>query len=387
MKFDLELGRYRDFEPRSSCYLGGGGGGGNTTTIQKSDPWEPAQQYLKKALSEADRLYGSGAGNQYDMDAYNKAMAAYNASGTGQLTQQQFQADPQLFNRYERNYAAYQAANPNRPQGPAPTLDQFALPGGQTSSNPLAPAYYPGKAIADLSPETLAAQNLTTQRALAGSSVQNQAKGLLGDTLAGNYLSPDSNPYLKANVDRALGDVTAKVNSTFGGAGRYGSGINQQVLARELGNTATQAYGQNYDAERNRQMQGLLFAPQMAASDYADLSALAGVGSAKDTYAQGLINEDINKYNYNANAPLTALQRYGQLVSGANAGGTTTNQTPYYGNAAGSALGTGLLGASLGSTYGASAAGLLGSQTPWLFGGPTGALIGGGLGLLGGLLS
>lgn len=40
----------------------GGGGGGNTTTIQKADPWEGQQPYLKDIYAQTGGLYGSGMG-------------------------------------------------------------------------------------------------------------------------------------------------------------------------------------------------------------------------------------------------------------------------------------------------------------------------------------
>lgn len=38
------------------------GGGGNTTTVQKSDPWEGQQPYLKDIYAQTGGLYGSGMG-------------------------------------------------------------------------------------------------------------------------------------------------------------------------------------------------------------------------------------------------------------------------------------------------------------------------------------
>ena len=38
------------------------GGGGNTTTVQKADPWEGQQPYLKDIYAQTGGLYGSGMG-------------------------------------------------------------------------------------------------------------------------------------------------------------------------------------------------------------------------------------------------------------------------------------------------------------------------------------
>lgn len=39
---------------------GKGGGGGSTTTVQKADPWEGQQPYLKDIFNQAQKLYQSG---------------------------------------------------------------------------------------------------------------------------------------------------------------------------------------------------------------------------------------------------------------------------------------------------------------------------------------
>ena len=348
------------------CSFGGGGSpSGNTTTVQKSDPWEGQQPYLKQQMGEAQRLYGGGIGSttpQYDMNAYNAAQTAYNSSGS---------PGGMVWSAKQQRMVPGPSTGPT---GTAPKLSDFALPGGgtTTTSSQLAPEYYPGQTIADQSPETLLAQNLTTDRALSGSPLMNSAQGLLTDTMQGDYLN--SNPYLDQNVNKALDTVQQRVNSAFGQGGRFGSGINQGVLAKEMGDTASQMYGQNFDQERSRQMQGMLFAPQMANQDYFDIGQLANVGMQKEGRSQGLINEDVNKYNYNANLPANALRNYIGLTGG-NFGGTQTSSSPYYQNQGASALGGALGGASLGGSLG----GMLGMTNPY------GALLGGGLGLLGGL--
>ena len=42
--------------------MNSGGGGGNTTTVQKADPWEGQQPYLKDIYAQTGGLYGSGMG-------------------------------------------------------------------------------------------------------------------------------------------------------------------------------------------------------------------------------------------------------------------------------------------------------------------------------------
>lgn len=353
---------------------------GSTTTVQKSDPWEAQQPFLKQGLSEASRLYGGGVGGgapEYDRVGYQKALDAYNASGGAGATQNAdgsvsyggqtlWPSGGNYFTPDGKNMGTLAELN-KKATGAMPTLDQFKIPGtGGGTNSLLAPEYYPGKTIANQSDEYLTAQEMAKQRAIEGSPITNSAKGYLTDVLSGDYLSPDSNPFFGKTVDRALDKVQGRVNSAFGGAGRFGGGMNQQILAEELGNTANQMYSDNYNRERTAMDRGLLFAPQLANQDYYDIGQLQTVGAQKEGRAQDLINQDIAKYNYEAQLPFNALSNYNQLISG-NYGGTQTSTSPYYQNNTAGLLGAGLGVASMfGGGGGLLSFGNGGGPLPWL---------------------
>lgn len=277
---------------------GGGGGGSSTQTIQKADPWEGVQPYIKDYLA------------------------------VGQATTQ-------------------------RPYN-----------------------FYNGDTVAGFSPEQELGFNLTTQRALAGSPTLNAANNSLTNTLNGNFLSPDSNPYLKGNVDRALNDVQSRINSQFNN-NNFGSTAHQETLQRGLGEQANALYGQNYTNERNNMMQGTSLAPSLANADYMDASMLQGVGAQRQGLANQYLGNANNAFTGAANFPYDQLSRYGDVVrAGQGVGGTQTNtgpnpnqQSPLAG-----AAGGGLIG------YGLASQGILGAamkSNPWL---------GAGIGAVGGLL-
>lgn len=245
----------------------------------------------------------------------------------------------------------------------------------------LAPKAYQGQTYADFSPLQQQAMDLTTQRATNGSPINTANAGLLTDTLNGNYLNPDTNPYLKDTYDQAAKSVQGTVNGAFGQAGRYGSGLNQQTLGNSLDNLATGIYGQNYQQERSRQAASSALAPQVANQDYTDLSALSNVGSQQQGQSQNAINDAITRFNSATAAPGQNIQNYIGLLNGAggNYGSSTgTTTQPYYQNNA--ATGLGLLG-SLGGMGGLGS--LLGSGTaaatglPWLANAGIGSQLGG----------
>jgi len=225
----------------------------------------------------------------------------------------------------------------------------------QSIYNQGAPGYYPGQTVAPFSAETEAALGAQTNRALQGSPLTSAAQQQLTDTMSGKYLDPNTNPYLMPMANNIAASVLPQINAGFEGRGRYGSPMSQRAASYGLTDAlATQAYN-NYNNERTRQTQGMLFAPSLANQDYTDIAQLADVGAQREGMTQAGINADVNQYNYNANLPNNWLAQYMNIIQGQYGGsGTTTQSTPYYSNRAASGLGGAIGGGALG--YGAGGA-------------------------------
>lgn len=102
-----------------------------------------------------------------------------------------------------------------------------------------------------------------------------------------------------------------------------------------------QAAGQlgNIYGQQLAQQQGFAnLAPTLAAQDYLDIDRLRGVGQQVEGLGQRALQDQINRFNFQQEAPQQALDRYLQRVSGINLGQTTTQA-----GASGSPLG-GVLG-------------------------------------------
>ena len=252
-----------------------------------------------------------------------------------------------------------------------------------------APEYYPGNTVAPMDDATKQALALQEERALGGNAGMTAAQNQLAQTMSGDYLNKnpfmqsEGNPELDAMVQRAIGQANAGTAGNYASAGRYGSGAFNAAANDAAGNIASSMYGQAYDNdqnrklsawnnERNNQIKGMMFAPQLAAADYQDLAALSEVGTARENSAQELINADVDKYNYDANQPASNLQGYANLIYGSGSPGMSGSSSSSGGrnNPLGGALSGGLAGGGLGY--------LLGQ-------GSTGGLIGAGLGGLLGL--
>lgn len=197
---------------------------------------------------------------------------------------------------------------------------------------------------ANKNPNLAGAQNMIADRAQAGSPLMPAAQQGLLSTIRGDGLSPDSNPLLKQNVDTAMGQAKAAVNANFTGDNN-GNSAHQEWLARTLGQTAGQMYGDNYNRERGLQMQGILSAPSMAASDY----------------------NDANQLFQSTQLPWANLDNYARIVGSIPSGsGNTTSQQPYFtnplGNLAGGAMAGGAIGGPWGAGIGAGLGLLLGGR-------------------------
>lgn len=205
-----------------------------------------------------------------------------------------------------------------------------------------APSYYPGQTYAPMSSYTKQGLDALAQRGAYGSDLSRSAQSELTDTINGKYLN--SNPYLQGAINAAVqpitnafsGEVMPGIDSNFSAAGRYGSGLQgaayndaNTTLAQQIGNVSTNMAYQNYGDERQRQMQAMLFAPEMAAQDYKDILALQDAGRGYDQYNQGILDADMARYDYNQNADYNWLSNYIGLLGGFPGNSSTqTAKTP-----------------------------------------------------------
>lgn len=243
----------------------------------------------------------------------------------------------------------------NKSEPPAfvqPWSEQLMNRGAALSNTPYNP--YPGQKIADQAPETAQGLNMTAARAQNGSPLMKSTQQNQLDTVNGAYMSPDSNPYLKANVDRALGDVSTRVNSQFNN-NDYGTTAHQETLARALGDQANQLYGANYSAERTNQMRAAMFAPQLAQADYADATALLGVGDARRSLSQEGLNQQLADWTERQQDPYKKLDTLASTISTASGGYANSSSSapnPYQTNPVAGMIGGGMAGYGLGQMAG-----------------------------------
>lgn len=240
------------------------------------------------------------------------------------------------------------------------------------------PEYFPGQTYVSPSASTQAGLQAAQTRALQGSPLVPLAQQQTGRTISGEYLSGNPffqqafNPAARA-AEQSYMDAMGKIGSTYGAAGRYGSGAMGDVqdraagqFAQSLTDTAGKLAYQNYDAERARQMAAIGSAQNLAEADYGDIQRLLTVGQAQEGYQAQAMQDAINRYNYQQNLPAAQLQQFLGAAYGSPMGGVTTSMVPTYSNPTANLLGGGVAGYALsggnpyGAAGGAALAGLLG---------------------------
>ncbi len=232
------------------------------------------------------------------------------------------------------------------------------------------PQQYQGNTVVPFAPQTEEALQGITDRATNGSPVIGQAQTLVGDTLAGKYLSPDSNPYLDATFKKAADQSYNTLTSEFARSGRNVNAA-APVQGDILSNLSSQIYGGAYNNERDRQTQALAYASPLAESDYRDLAALQGVGQTVEDKTGQIIADQQGRWNYDQQLPGSNLDDFLRRVSG-NIGSSSTTQLPdVYRNRTAGGLGGAAAGYQVGNSFGGN-------------GGLYGALLGGLLGAYGG---
>lgn len=246
-------------------------------------------------------------------------------------------------------------------------------------------AQYPYDTVAPTSQYTTSGIGQIAERAAAGSPLQQPLQQGMREILSGDRLM-EGNPYFSAMAGRVRDEVMPGINATFGGMGRTGGGLHQESLSKGLGDSIGALAYQNYGDEADRQLKAMAMAPGIMANDYADANALLGIGGLEQQRAQEFINADVERFNFEENAPWSLLGRYADLAyPAAGMGRTETGKAAGPGgNPIGGALSGGLLGYGIGTSP--MMASLGGSMMPWAMGGPIGAAAGAGLGLLGALL-
>lgn len=282
------------------------GGSNKQTQANTNEPWAPAQPLLKQGLTDAQGVYNSGTAFDPYMGSTVVPWSSPTQQGMNGITGIADQVQPSLNNNLWRV-----AENAN---------------------------------LNGLNATQLGVMGRLTKQAATPFNV-------------------NDNPGFQSVLKQATDSAGQAVDMGASAAGRYGSGIHQGNVAREVGNVAGQLTSNEYNDYKNRQdaantslfnagqtQQNNINANTDALSNaynatQAPLQNKMGVGSMYEDLAGRTMNDQLRIWQGQQQAPKSALEWLSAIGSGAgNLGGTTqqTSQGPKanpFGQAIGGPLG------------------------------------------------
>ena len=205
-----------------------------------------------------------------------------------------------------------------------------------------------------------------SERAVAGSPLQAAGRQTMQRTVQGDYLDPNTNPFLAQNFNTMAGRVRENIGQNFGGHS-FGGTAHDEMLARSLAEAGANMYGRNYELERGRQQQAAFGAPAYAAQDYGDINRQFGYGALGRELGAEQLADATARFRWDEERPFSNLARFQATTSGAGQYGQQTTSQPFYRNQAGGMLSGALAGSQM--------AGMMPGMDPWM-----GMLAGGYLG-------
>jgi hypothetical protein len=204
---------------------------------------------------------------------------------------------------------------------------------------------YQGQTVAGLGSTTQGGIN-GIKGAVSGLPGSTSAQNNLSDYASGKYLA-DGNPYYKERLNNEINDSNSLIQSQFSGSGRYGSGANTGVLAKNTNNMLLQGLENDYNRQQANQFAATsqidaansnLFQNQLAGNQ-----AQIGAGQLQDQNKQAKLTADFTKWQSQDMKPWTRLGLLQSAAAGSAGNYGTNTQTqsqPFNGLQAAGALGS-----------------------------------------------
>ena len=161
-----------------------------------------------------------------------------------------------------------------------------------------------------------------TDRAKNGSQTINNAESQLNQIIQGGQ----TNPYLDQMVNKAQDSVRSQFNTGAVNSGSFGNSGLQEQFQQGLGDVASQMYGQAYETDRARQMQGIGMAQQFGNQAYTDAEQMLKAGQIVQDQGQQNKDFDYQQFQEKENLPYKQLAAMSGVFS-SGLGSQTTSKT------------------------------------------------------------
>lgn len=201
-----------------------------------------------------------------------------------------------------------------------PLAKEYAAKAMDLSNDPYNP--YTSQRFEDLNASQNQGLQSMMQRAQGGSGTINNAEGQLNQIIQGGQ----TNPYLDQMVGKAQDSVRSQFNTGAVNSGSFGNSGLQEQFQQGLGDVATQMYGQAYETDRNRQMQGIGLAQQFGNQAYTDAEQMLKAGQIQQDQDQQNLDFNYQQFQEKENLPYKQLAAMSGVFS-SGLGGQTTSKT------------------------------------------------------------
>ena len=162
---------------------------------------------------------------------------------------------------------------------------------------------------------------MIANRATGGDPTMRQATSTLQNTLQGG----NTNPYLDAMVQKSQDSVIRNMNQQAARSGSFGNSGIAQAGAEQMGDIATQMYGNAYNTDRANQMAALSLAPTYGNQAYSDAAQLMKVGQTQQDQEQQARDFAYQQFQDRQNDPYKKMAAYSGLLGASSA--TAQTQT------------------------------------------------------------
>jgi len=282
--------------------------GGITTGITKEGPWEPQKEYLQRGMARAESQYQGGPAPYFPgktLAGFDPAQQAAQAATLGYAQGPRPAAQQALAERQMGRTYDWAAQMPEMAQQGLKAVgpDLQSMMGGAVDYDT-----GPFDKMADAYRQQVESQLTGTGGALANIRSGLVNYGQAGGSTRGDILQQE------AIVDAVNKGMALPLAQQYGQAyqqGQAGRLPAAQAIQQGYGNIGG-AYGQAAQTG----LAGMQQYPSLMAAPMAMYGAMGDVGAQRRAMQQESINQAMQKYEYGATAPQTALQNFMAGISG-----------------------------------------------------------------------
>lgn len=355
--WELEEKEFTDKLFKNAAFKGGGGSGGggtSTQTVEKADPWEGQQPFLKDVFAKAQSRYNDPNSPSFfpnsTVENFNPLETSYQnsvvdyaqggrpqalqAGAEGAINNELFNPSNNAMYQATRGLAPYAQSGLNRASGftgqqalddtnASPIMKQMLS--GSVQQNPFiqgAVNSFADDSIANFQNKVMPALRSSQIGAgqIGGGTRGEIAAGLAGSGLARSIADYSNKAYMDA--------FNSAQNQQMQAANLMEQGQNQranQALAQGMG-----AFGQGLAGENQIQggfATGLNAYGGVSQSPIENLGNISDIGMSQRELAQQMLDEQVNRHSFDSNIEDQRLSNYANLVQGNYGSNNVTSQS------------------------------------------------------------